>query len=196
MWTINSRWVEWRTHETRNNGEFGTCSIGHRTYQWSWSSSMILARPNFFAILIQPIIQVKYMLRISKHHYTRHLGVWGARLIFFGLTFAHCFFLRNHAKVHKYTFTHILTWTQCHHPMRSWHIWDPYPQAGVSLCCACTYAAAWSFWGNTSRSVKPAGVNSFEVIILTSGIYEVSIFCVRSHSSKVRPRRRILMHTA
>jgi len=109
MWTINSRRVEWRTHETRNNGGFGTCSIGHRTYQWSWSSSMLLARPNFFAILIQPILQVKYMVRISKHHYTRHLWVWGARMNFFGLTFAHRFFLRNHAEVHKYTFTHILT---------------------------------------------------------------------------------------
>jgi len=107
IWTIDSKWVEWRTHETRNNGGFGTSSTGHRTYQWSWSSSMLLARPCFFAMLIQPKLEIKYMVRISKHHCARHLGVWGARMIFFSGWLLIIILLWEITP--KYTNTHLLT---------------------------------------------------------------------------------------
>jgi hypothetical protein len=55
-------------------------------------------------------------------------------------------------------------------------------------------AAASNSGGNTSRSVKPAGLNSLELIIIATGICEESTFSVGSHSSKCETRR-VLIHT-
>ena len=48
-------------------------------------------------------------------------------------------------------------------------------------------AAASSSGGNTSRSVKPAALNSLELIIIATGICKKSTFSVGFHSSHVRP---------
>jgi hypothetical protein len=73
--------------------------------------------------------------------------------------------------------------TDCMKPLgpipSSWRIPAP--------CMYLRRAAASSSGENTSRSVKPAALNSLHLIIITAGICEESTFSVESHSSNLKP---------